>query len=232
MKQRKKKRFPLILLLLMLAIAFISVRRVVQEGPLDFGNTFNIIHHTADESRGWNLILVNRDNYIPKDYKIDLITLSNGEQVDSRIYPDLQAMFDDARAAGLQLFVRAGYRTQEKQQELLGEKTEAYRNEGYSRSEAEKLAKEWVAVPGISEHQLGLAVDINADTSVCSKDAVYSWLAENSHKYGFILRYPPDKKEITGVINEPWHYRYVGKEAAEEMHSSGLCLEEYIQQFD
>lgn len=229
MRYRKKRRLPLLLLLLILVIAFFSIKAVVQEFPLDSTNVFNI-HHTADESRGWNLILVNRDNYIPKNYEVELTTLSNGEQVDSRIYPDLQAMFDDARAAGLQLFVRDGYRSQEEQQEILDEKIEAYRNEGYSRSEAEKLAKEWVAVPGTSEHQLGLAVDINADTSVCSKDAVYSWLAENSYKYGFIFRYPSGKKDITGVINEPWHYRYVGKEAAEEMYLSGLCLEEYIQQ--
>lgn len=141
-------------------------------------------------------------------------------------------MFDDARAAGLQLFVRAGYRTQEEQKELLDDKIKAYQNEGYSKSAADKLAKEWVAVPGTSEHQLGIAIDINADTSVCSSDEVYSWLADNAYKYGFINRYPADKKDITGVINEPWHYRYVGKEAAEEMYLSGLCLEEYIQKLN
>ena len=190
MRYRKKRRLPLLLLLLILVIAFFSIKTVVQEYPLGFTSIFNI-RHTADESRGWNLILVNRDNYIPKNYEIELTTLSNGEQVDSWIYPDLQAMFDDARAAGLHLFVRAGYRTREEQQALLDEKIEAYRNEAYSKSEAEKLAKEWVAVPGTSEHQLGIAVDINADTSVCSSDAVYSWLAENAYKYGFINRYPP-----------------------------------------
>lgn len=195
MRYRKKRRLPLLLLLLILVIAFFSIKTVVQEYPLGFTSIFNI-RHTADESRGWNLILVNRDNYIPKNYEIELTTLSNSEQVDSRIYPDLQAMFDDARASGLQLFVRAGYRTREEQQALLDEKIEAYQNEGYSKSEAEKLAKEWVAVPGTSEHQLGIAVDINADTSVCSSDAVYSWLAENAYKYGFINRYPPPIKKI------------------------------------
>lgn len=87
----------------------------------------------------------------------------------------------------------------------------------------------WVALPGTSEHQLGLAVDINADTSKCSRDDVYNWLLENSYKYGFIQRYPSGKTSITGVANEPWHYRYVGKEAAEEIHQSGLCLEEYVE---
>lgn len=191
--------------------------------PLD-----NIIHHVASEDNGWNLILVNRNSYIPDDYKVELTELSNGEKVDSRIYPELQEMFNDARAQGYGLFVREGYRTQEEQQQLLDEKIEAYENEGKSKSEAKKLAEQWVAIPGTSEHQLGIAVDINADTTKSSSDDVYSWLAENAHKYGFIKRYPSDKTDITGVINEPWHYRYVGKEAALEIYSQGMCLEEYI----
>lgn len=188
----------------------------------------NIAHHTAGEDNGWNLILVNRDNYIPDDYKVELTELSNGQKVDSRIYPKLQEMFDEARKEGLGLFVAAGYRTWEKQQELLDEKIREYENEGKTKKEAEKLAKEWVAVPGTSEHQLGIAVDINADTGISTRDEVYGWLSKNSYKYGFIQRYPADKKDITGVINEPWHYRYVGKKAAEKMHFKGICLEEYI----
>lgn len=188
----------------------------------------NIAHHTAGEDNGWNLILVNRDNYIPDDYKVELTELSNGQKVDSRIYPKLQEMFDEARKEGLGLFVAAGYRTWEKQQELLDEKIREYENEGKTKKEAEKLAKEWVAVPGTSEHQLGIAVDINADTGISTRDEVYGWLSKNSYKYGFIQRYPADKKDITGVINEPWHYRYVGKKAAEKMHFQGICLEEYI----
>ena len=74
-----------------------------------------------------------------------------------------------------------------------------------------------------------MAVDINADTKYSSRDSVYGWLEKNSWKYGFIRRYPPDKTEITGVINEPWHFRYVGKEAAQEIYSQGICLEEYIE---
>ena len=188
----------------------------------------NITHHMASEDHGWNLILVNRENYIPADYEVQLTELSNGKKVDSRIYPELQEMFNAARAQGYGLFVREGYRTQEEQQQLMNEKIEAYENEGKSKSEAKKLAEQWVAIPGTSEHQLGIAVDINADTTKSSSDDVYSWLAENAHKYGFIKRYPSDKTDITGVINEPWHYRYVGKEAALEIYSQGMCLEEYI----
>ena len=100
----------------------------------------SITHHIASEDNGWNLILVNHDNYIPADYKVQLTELSNGKKVDSRIYPELQEMFDDARAQGYSLFVREGYRTQEEQQQLMDEKIEVYENEGKSKSEAKKLA--------------------------------------------------------------------------------------------
>lgn len=188
----------------------------------------HFLHPLANEDNGWNLILVNREHYIPNDYEIELTELSNGEKVDSRIYPYLQEMFDAARAQGYGLFVAAGYRIESEQQRLLDEKIKAYEAEGYSKSEAKKLAKAWVSLPGTSEHQLGIAVDINADTTKSSSDEVYDWLAQNAYQYGFIKRYPSDKTEITGVINEPWHYRYVGEEAAQEIYEQGICLEEYI----
>lgn len=225
--RRKSYKVKILFSLLFLIILCMMAGKVLDSDftllPLD-----NITHHVASEDNGWNLILVNRNSYIPDDYKVELTELSNGEKVDSRIYPELQEMFNDARAQGYGLFVREGYRTQEEQQQLLDEKIEAYENEGKSKSEAKKLAEQWVAIPGTSEHQLGIAVDINADTTKSSSDDVYSWLAENAHKYGFIKRYPSDKTDITGVINEPWHYRYVGKEAALEIYSQGMCLEEYI----
>lgn len=225
--RRKSYKVKILFSLLFLIILCMMAGKVLNSDftllPLD-----NITHHVASEDNGWNLILVNRNSYIPDDYKVELTELSNGEKVDSRIYPELQEMFNDARAQGYGLFVREGYRTQEEQQQLLDEKIEAYENEGKSKSEAKKLAEQWVAIPGTSEHQLGIAVDINADTTKSSSDDVYSWLAENAHKYGFIKRYPSDKTDITGVINEPWHYRYVGREAALEIYSQGMCLEEYI----
>lgn len=225
--RRKSYKVKILFSLLFLIILCMMAGKVLNSDftllPLD-----NITHHVASEDNGWNLILVNRNSYIPDDYKVELTELSNGEKVNSRIYPELQEMFNDARAQGYGLFVREGYRTQEEQQQLLDEKIEAYENEGKSKSEAKKLAEQWVAIPGTSEHQLGIAVDINADTTKSSSDDVYSWLAENAHKYGFIKRYPSDKTDITGVINEPWHYRYVGKEAALEIYSQGMCLEEYI----
>ena len=225
--RRKSHKVKILFSLLFLIILCMMAGKVLNS---DFTllSLDNITHHVASEDNGWNLILVNRDSYIPDDYQVELTELSNGKKVDSRIYPELQEMFNDARAQGYGLFVREGYRTQEEQQQLMDEKIEAYENEGKSKSEAEKLAEQWVAIPGTSEHQLGIAVDINADTTKSSSDDVYNWLAENAHTYGFIKRYPSNKTDITGVINEPWHYRYVGKEAASKIYSQGICLEEYI----
>ncbi len=183
----------------------------------------------ADTSLGWDLILVNKDYAIPDHYELELTQLSNGKEVDSRIYPALQEMFDDARTSGLQLFVREGYRTQEEQRAIMEERIAEYQAQGYSKQDAKKMAEGYVSIPGTSEHQLGLAVDVNADTSVSSSDEVYAWLDANAYRYGFIKRYPSDKTEITGVNNEPWHYRYVGREAAEEMKENNLCLEEYVE---
>ena len=187
------------------------------------------VTHKITVSEEWNLIVVNAWNELPEDYSVELTELSNGQKVDSRIYPYLREMFDAAREEGVYPVVREGYRTAEEQQEILEDRIQTYINQGYSRSRAERTAKEWVALPGTSEHQLGIAVDINADKSMCSNEEVYAWLAENAYKYGFILRYPPGKQEITGTSYEPWHYRYVGVEAAQEIYEQGICLEEYFE---
>ena len=181
----------------------------------------------ADVSADWNLILVNDDYLIPENYEVELWTLKNGEQIDARIYPYLQEMSDAAREADVHMVVADGYRSMEDQQETMNEKVEEYKQRVYVNFIAEKMAEKWVAVPGTSEHQLGLAVDINADIQNYGWE-VYGWLAEHAHEYGFIQRYPEDKTKITGISYEPWHYRYVGVEAATEMYEKNLCLEEYI----
>lgn len=178
----------------------------------------------------WNLILVNNDYHIPSGYDVKLLELSNGQKVDERIYPDLQAMFDDMRSEGVYPFVREGFRTSEQQKNIIREFINEKLSEGFSLEEAYKLTRKTAAAVGNSEHQLGIAVDINADLDKSSALDVFGWLDKNAWKYGFILRYPPDKTEITGFSYEPWHYRYVGKTAAAEIYSRGICLEEYISQ--
>lgn len=185
------------------------------------------------DKNAWNLTLVNPWNPLPADYSMTLKQLSNGHAVDERCYPDLQEMLDACRAEGHSPLICSSYRSREKQQELFQNKVERLITQGYSRTEAETEAGKTVAVPGTSEHQLGLAVDIvdmnnqNLDASQ-EQTEVQEWLIEHSWEYGFILRYPDDKSEMTGIIYEPWHYRYVGKDAAKEIHAQGICLEEYL----
>lgn len=176
------------------------------------------------------LLLVNRDNPLPEGYEVELTELSNGQSVATVIYPDLQQMFDDARAQGVYPVVASGYRTPEKQQSLMDEKITSLVEEGFTEENAAVEAALWVNPVGYSEHQTGLAVDINADGIHSAGYEVYDWLAENAWQYGFILRYPEDKTEVIGTSYEPWHYRYVGREQAKEIYDSGLCLEEYLGQ--
>ncbi len=181
------------------------------------------------EDSEWNLILVNGDYSVPQDWESELVTLRGGEQVDKRILEPLQAMFDACRAEGLLPIVYSGYRSQKTQQEIYDRNLTKNLLGGYSREEAERLTREWVALPGTSEHQLGLAVDIDSeDPAQCSNEAVYAWLLEHCAAYGFILRYPEDKTDITGIAYEPWHFRYVGTEAAQVIMSEGITLEEYL----
>lgn len=234
---RKRNHILKISLLFLIVLLAAILYRTCQLNAESPGITIKTIltelsnHTTTDSSENWELLLVNRTHKIPAHYSVTLIELSNGKKVGQRIYPSLQQMFDDARAAGLSLFVREGYRTAEDQQQIMDERITKYENQGYSKTEATKLAEEYVAIPGTSEHQLGLSVDINADTTKCSSEKVYQWLDENAWKYGFIKRYPSDKTDITGISNEPWHYRYVGKDAAKTMKEENLCLEEYLEQY-
>ena len=186
-----------------------------------------------EEEEKWSLILVNKTHPIPEDYKIpELTQLAHGNSIDSRVYPHLQEMFDAMRAQGINPTINSSYRTYEKQQELMDQKITEYENSGYQHEEAVRLAEEWVAIPGTSEHQLGLGLDISGDTSAGTEaGSVWYWLDLYAADYGFVKRYPEDKTDITGIINEPWHYRYVGVHAAKIMKEENLCLEEYLEKY-
>lgn len=192
----------------------------------------NSTYSNVDKTQ-WNLILVNKWNLLPENHNPSLTQLKNGHAIDERAYPDLQNMMDDCRAAGLNPLICSSYRTMDKQKKLYKNKVGEYLAQGYSQEDAEAAAGEVVAVPGTSEHQLGLALDIvDVANQVLDErqenTEVQKWLMKNSWKYGFILRYPTDKSDITGISYEPWHYRYVGKEAAKEIYEAGICLEEYL----
>ncbi len=173
-------------------------------------------------------ILVNSTHPLPDGYDISLTTLDNGQQVATVMMNDLQQMLQDAQAQGIYGIVASGFRTAEKQQSLMDEKVQSFVDQGMSQSEAETEALKWVNAVGCSEHQSGLAVDINADGVHSAGYEMYAWLAENAWEYGFILRYPEGKTDITGTDYEAWHYRYVGKGLAADIYQQGVCLEEYL----
>ena len=181
------------------------------------------------------LLLVNPWNAVPEDYAVSLVSIGDGESVDQRCYGDLMQMLDDCAVYGnAQPYVCSSYRTNDTQTRLYENKVDRLIAQGYSPSDARTEAAKAVAIPGTSEHQLGLAVDI-VDLRYQVLDAgqedtaTQQWLMQNSWKYGFILRYPNDKTAVTSIIYEPWHYRYVGRENAKAIYESGLCLEEYLQ---
>lgn len=189
---------------------------------------------SVEESGDWRLLLVNPWNSLPEGFTVELKRLANGLQVDARIYDDLADMLGACWDAGLRPVVCSAYRTQAKQQQLYNNKIARLRAAGYSRDAAVQEAGRWVAVPGTSEHQTGLALDIvSASYQVLDQKqeetAEQKWLMEHCWEYGFILRYPSDKCDVTGIGYEPWHYRYVGKETALAIRDSGLCFEEYLQ---
>ncbi len=181
------------------------------------------------------LMLVNGQNPIPAGYTPTLAQLGNGHAVDSRAYDDLLQMLADCRAAGASPLINSSFRTWEFQQTLYNNKTAEIQALGYPEEEARAIAATWVAPPGMSEHQVGLALDIvdigNQNlTAAQANTTAQQWLMAHCWDYGFILRYAADKTEITGVMYEPWHYRYVGRENAKAIQASGLCLEEYLAQ--
>lgn len=189
----------------------------------------------VEETSDWKLLLVNPWNSLPEDFSVELVKLSGGMQVDKRIQSDLDDMLSACREAGLHPLICSAYRTEAVQTRLYNNKISRLRAAGYSRETALKEAGRWVAVPGTSEHQTGMALDIvSAGYQVLNRrqedTAEQKWLMEHCWEYGFILRYPSEKCEITGIGYEPWHYRYVGKEAAQAMRESGQCLEEYLEE--
>lgn len=182
----------------------------------------------------WNLLLVNRNNEIPDNYIVEVSVIENNHKVDVRIVEPLNAMLQEAKRQGLNPIICSGYRTHEYQKYLFNRKVNQYRNLGYSYEKSYDLASKWVAIPGTSEHETGLSLDIVSKSyqvldqkQETTKEQ--NWLKENSYKYGFVLRYPKDKQDITMINYEPWHYRYVGIENAIYMKENNLCLEEFIQ---
>lgn len=187
---------------------------------------------TFDKS-DWRLLLINKQHPVPEDYTFELGVIKGSMKCDERIIDDLLKMMQAAKREGINLVICSPYRDLSRQEMLFGRKIKAYMSKGMSYMEAYKVSSQAVTVPGASEHQIGLALDIVCDSYYALNEGfgetdAGKWLAENSCEYGFTLRYPKGKEYITSIEYEPWHFRYVGKEAAKIMKEKGICLEEFI----
>lgn len=184
-------------------------------------------------SAGEEVILVNPWNFMPEDYSVELEKVS-GYKVAAECADALKQMLADCKKAGHSAVIVSAYRTHSYQAGLFQRRIDRFVAQGYDKETAKIEAAKRVAYPGTSEHELGLAIDIvdskyqNLNEKQETMPA-QKWLMEHCWEYGFILRYPNNKSEATGIIYEPWHYRYVGVALAQELRTSGLCLEEYLE---
>lgn len=238
MSRGKKLLILDIILALAVAGVYFGIKFVRNEEPNAY-EVANSIENGADEVRevdsaatkelkakeldAWYLILVNPDKAMPDDMEIKTAGTEGGYEVDARVKEPLEEMLDACRDAGYSPQIISAFRTRETQKYL------------YDRT----ANKNDTAKPGHSEHECGLAIDIIDSSSAGWVDPLIDkqeelpaqkWLMENCQNYGFILRYPKDKEDVTQIIYEPWHYRYVGKEHAAKIMESGVCLEEYLEE--
>lgn len=243
-KKKKNSNLILLILLLILAVALaagVIKRKIAYEAEIreteeaaeeaaqqeaeEEAREQERLDNIAEEKDQWYLILVNNQNAMPDDFDIDIVEVEDGYYIDARVQGALQEMLADCRAAGYSPRLISTFRTRETQQYLYD----------HTANKAD------TAVPGHSEHECGLAADIIDADSLGWADPLIDeqenmpaqiWLMEHCQDYGFILRYPKDKEDITEIIYEPWHYRYVGKEHAAIIMENGICLEEYIENME
>lgn len=184
----------------------------------------------------WRLVLINKQHPIPEDYEFKLGKTKDNIQCDDRIIEELLLMMQAAQKDGLNLAIRSPYRTSDRQESNFNNRIKDYMRQGLSYMDAYKKTSQVITVPGCSEHEVGLALDITSNTYLPLKQGFADteegkWLEEHSCEYGFILRYPEGKEYITSIEYEPWHFRYVGREAAMTMKQENLCLEEFWDRY-
>ena len=211
----------------------LSLRRALERQQTSHDTRTAALSARAEAFTSSLLILVNPWNEVPQSYTVQLDTVE-GYLVDRRCARALTEMLADCRAAGYEPVICSAYRTQEYQEMLYRNKILRLLAEGVPNADAPTIAAKSVALPGTSEHQLGLALDLISETYTNldqwqERTEVQQWLMQNCWRYGFILRYPNGTSETTGIIYEPWHYRYVGTVTAKAVTDSGLVFEEYLK---
>lgn len=202
----------------------------------------NALGLTADEARAMLadplMVLVNHTSKMPDDYTFDTKECGSATAVNKTLQTAACDAFLEmqkaAAADGVTVWMQSGYRSVKYQTSLYERKTKYYLDKGYDNATAKEKAAAVVNPPGYSEHNCGLAADLNSPEHTgldegFEKTAAFRWLCEHAGDYGFILRYPKDAEDKTEIIYEPWHWRYVGVENAAKINASGLCFEEYIE---
>ncbi len=204
-------------------ILYDNVNSSVQVVLYDLSHNLQVDYNVLETSDGLppqDVMLINSENPVPEDFKPDLVEFK-GYQVASVLADDLEKMYKAAELDGVNLEMTSAYRSFDEQSDIYNSRYNGYLEDGYSADEALEMVEEFVAKPGHSEHQTGLAIDF-------AGEAMWRWLLSNAHEYGFIYRYPDDKVLITGIGYEPWHYYYVGVDLASYIYSKDLVLEEYL----
>ena len=173
--------------------------------------------------------LFNATHPIPETYTMDLVSIGNNHTMDAPAARAYLAMAEAAKSDGVKLVPISGYRTHERQTNNYNASIQRYVDQGKTKEEATKLTQDYYAIPGTSEHEAGLAVDVNSLDDSFENTPEFKWLQENAQQFGFILRYRRETKEITRVNYEPWHYRYVGTNHAARINELDITLEEYVE---
>lgn len=193
-------------------------------------NVIEVVLEPKNKIDDWRLILVNSRNPLPEDSKEPELVYVEGKQFDKRAAGELQEMMKAMKKDGItNIWIQSTYRSIEYQKQLYDNKINEYLSKGATKEQAEALTIEYINRPGESEHNLGLAVDFNNVDDDFENTKAYNWLSVNAKDYGFVMRYPEEKADITGIAYEPWHWRYVGKEHSYKMEELDMCLEEYIE---
>lgn len=183
-----------------------------------------------NEITDWRLTLANYENLLPENFTVKVENIDKTRQFDARAIDELNDMMNQMKKDGItNIWIQSAYRSVARQKELYDASVKKYLQEGKTQEEAEKLTNEYINKPGSSDHNLGLAVDFNKVDNGFEKLDGFKWLQKNAENYGFVLRYPKDKEDITKIAYESWHWRYVGVEHAKKMNELNMCLEEYIQ---
>ena len=233
-KLNKKKVAIVVAIFLLIIVLIVKVctkpdNETIAQEPETLPTTSTPVEKEPIEITDWNLRLANYENVLPEDFTVEVANIDETRQFDARAIGYLKQMINDMRKDGIKdIWVQSAYRSVERQKELYEQSIQKYIKQGKTQEEAVKLTDEYINKPGTSEHNIGLAVDFNFVNNEFEETKSFTWLKQHAEDYGFILRYPKEKEDITKISYESWHWRYVGKEHAKKINELNMCLEEYI----